>query len=112
MIQDHPIAAKPPGRRRGETGSCTMGLKWEERAMITQVEATLTNGVLKPDKPLPFADQTRVRLTVEPIAQSGQSVSPQTGSASPSNDSEPMTPDEDVVRAAVADFEAGRYRTL
>jgi hypothetical protein len=31
--------------------------------MITQVEATLIDGVIKPDRPLP--DQTRVRLTVE-----------------------------------------------
>lgn len=35
--------------------------------MTTQVEATLINGVLKPDQPLPLADQTRVRLTIEPI---------------------------------------------
>ena len=37
--------------------------------MTTQVEATLTNGVLKPDQPLPLADQTRVRLTIEPIEE-------------------------------------------
>lgn len=37
--------------------------------MTTQVDATLSNGVLKPDQPLPLADQTRVRLTVEPIAE-------------------------------------------
>jgi predicted DNA-binding antitoxin AbrB/MazE fold protein len=35
--------------------------------MTTHIEATFANGVLKPDQPLPFADQTRVRLTVEPI---------------------------------------------
>jgi predicted DNA-binding antitoxin AbrB/MazE fold protein len=37
--------------------------------MTTRVEATLTNGILKPDQPLPLADQTRVRLTVEPIEE-------------------------------------------
>jgi hypothetical protein len=35
--------------------------------MTTKVEATLTNGVLKPDVALPLPDQTRVRLTIEPI---------------------------------------------
>ncbi len=35
--------------------------------MTTQIEATLINGVLKPDQPLPLPDQTRVRLTIEPI---------------------------------------------
>jgi hypothetical protein len=35
--------------------------------MTTQVSATWTGGVLKPDSALPLADQTRVRLTVEPI---------------------------------------------
>ena len=37
--------------------------------MTTRVEATLTNGVLKPDRPLPLPDQTRVRLTVEPVEE-------------------------------------------
>jgi predicted DNA-binding antitoxin AbrB/MazE fold protein len=37
--------------------------------MITLVEATLVDGVLKPDESLPFADQTRVRLTIEPIGE-------------------------------------------
>lgn len=37
--------------------------------MTTQVEAVLSNGVLKPDQPLPLPDQTRVRLTVEPLAE-------------------------------------------
>ena len=36
--------------------------------MVTQVDATLINGVLKPDVSLPLADLTRVRLTVEPHA--------------------------------------------
>ena len=44
-----------------------MAREWEEPSMTTQVEATLTNGVLKPDQPLPLPDQSRVRLTIEPI---------------------------------------------
>lgn len=35
--------------------------------MSTQVDATFVNGVLKPDQPLPLPDQTRVRLTIEPV---------------------------------------------
>jgi hypothetical protein len=35
--------------------------------MTTQVDATLTNGMLKPDQPIRLLDQTRVRLTIEPI---------------------------------------------
>lgn len=37
--------------------------------MTTQVEATFTSDVLKPDRPLALADQTRVRLTIEPIEE-------------------------------------------
>lgn len=37
--------------------------------MTTRVDATLTNGVLKPDRPLTLPDQTRVRLTIEPIEE-------------------------------------------
>jgi len=37
--------------------------------MITLVEATLVDGVLKPDESLPLADQTRVRLTIVPIGE-------------------------------------------
>jgi len=73
--------------------------------MITHVDATLTNGVLKPDQPLPLADQTRVRLTIEPIEKPG-GVQPAAGEEAA------LAPNQDVVRAAVADFEAGRYRTL
>src|SRR5262245_35657930 len=40
-----------------------------EATMTTQVSATWTGGVLKPDAALPLADQTRVRLTVEPIGE-------------------------------------------
>ena len=35
--------------------------------MISQVNATVTNGVLQTDERVPLADQTRVRLTIEPI---------------------------------------------
>jgi len=37
--------------------------------MITHMEATFANGVLKPDTPLTLAEQTRVRLTVEPVEE-------------------------------------------
>lgn len=35
--------------------------------MTTEVTATVVNGMLKPDQELPMADQTRVKLTIEPI---------------------------------------------
>jgi predicted DNA-binding antitoxin AbrB/MazE fold protein len=35
--------------------------------MISQITATFVNGILKPDQALPLADQTRVKLTIEPI---------------------------------------------
>ena len=38
--------------------------------MTTQIEATLIDGVLKPDQPLP--DQTRVRLTIEAMTPIGE----------------------------------------
>ena len=37
--------------------------------MITQIEATIINGLLKPDQPLPLPDQTRVRLRIDPIVE-------------------------------------------
>ncbi len=37
--------------------------------MTTRVSATWTDGIFKPDQSLPLADQTRVRLTVEPIPE-------------------------------------------
>lgn len=37
--------------------------------MTTQVTATVVAGMLKPDQVLPLADQTRVRLTIEPIEE-------------------------------------------
>jgi hypothetical protein len=37
--------------------------------MTTQVTATVVNGMLKPDEALALPDQTRVRLTIEPLAE-------------------------------------------
>lgn len=37
--------------------------------MTTQVDATFSNGVLKPDLPLALPEQSRVRLTIEPIKE-------------------------------------------
>ena len=37
--------------------------------LATRVMATVVNGVLKPDERLLLADQTRVRLTIEPIEE-------------------------------------------
>lgn len=37
--------------------------------MTTQVTATFVNGMLKPDQALPLPDQSRVRLTIEPIEE-------------------------------------------
>ena len=36
-------------------------------SMTTEVSATWTGGIVKPDQAVPLADETRVRLTVEPI---------------------------------------------
>lgn len=37
--------------------------------MTTHVTATVVGGMLKPDETLPIADQSRVRLTIEPIEE-------------------------------------------
>jgi predicted DNA-binding antitoxin AbrB/MazE fold protein len=37
--------------------------------MQSRVTATFINGVFKPDENLPLTDQTRVRLTIEPIEE-------------------------------------------
>jgi len=37
--------------------------------MTTQMTATVVNGMLKPDQPLPLAEQARVRLTIEPLEE-------------------------------------------
>lgn len=35
--------------------------------MKTELTATVEGGILKPDIVLPFPDQTRVKLTIEPV---------------------------------------------
>jgi hypothetical protein len=50
--------------RRG-TESSTSG----NRIMTTQVNATVIGGMLKPDESLPLPDDTRVKLTIEPITE-------------------------------------------
>jgi len=40
--------------------------------MITHITATVVNGMLKPDRALPLAEQARVKLTIEPIEQWSQ----------------------------------------
>lgn len=40
--------------------------------MTTQVTATVVGGMLKPDAPLPLAEQTRVNLTIETIEDLSQ----------------------------------------
>ena len=37
--------------------------------MTTQVTATVVGGMLKPDEAISLADQSRVRLTIEPIEE-------------------------------------------
>jgi hypothetical protein len=37
--------------------------------MTTQITATVEQGMLKPDGSLPFAEHTRVKLTIEPIRE-------------------------------------------
>jgi hypothetical protein len=37
--------------------------------MTTQVAATVVGGLLKPDRKLELADETRVNLTIEPLAE-------------------------------------------
>jgi hypothetical protein len=37
--------------------------------MTTQVIATVVGGMLKPDQTLPLAEQTRVRLIIEPLVE-------------------------------------------
>jgi hypothetical protein len=43
--------------------------------MITQVTATVVDGMLKPDQELPLVDQSRVRLTIEPIEENSSATS-------------------------------------
>jgi hypothetical protein len=44
----------------------------QEKTMTTQMTATVVNGILKPDQTLPLPDQSRVRLTIEPIQEWSQ----------------------------------------
>lgn len=44
--------------------------------MTTQFTATVVNGMLKADGPLPFAEQSRVRLTIEPMDDRSQAAPP------------------------------------
>lgn len=37
--------------------------------MTTQITATVVAGMLQPDEPLPLAENSRVRLTIEPIEE-------------------------------------------
>jgi hypothetical protein len=37
--------------------------------MTTQMTATVVGGLLKPDQSLPLPDDTRVKLTIEPITE-------------------------------------------
>jgi predicted DNA-binding antitoxin AbrB/MazE fold protein len=37
--------------------------------MTTQMTATVVGGVFKPDQPVPLPEQTRVKLTVEPVEE-------------------------------------------
>lgn len=38
--------------------------------MKAELTATIEGGILKPDMALPFPDQTRVKLTIEPVESS------------------------------------------
>ncbi|HVA51257.1 MAG TPA: hypothetical protein VNH11_33255 [Pirellulales bacterium] len=42
--------------------------------MKTELTATIEGGVLKPDVVLPFPDQTRVKLTIEPVESPNRSL--------------------------------------
>ena len=42
--------------------------------MTTHLIATVVSGVFKPDQPLPLPELTRVRLTVEPVIETAESV--------------------------------------
>ena len=42
--------------------------------MTAEMTATVENGLLKPDIALPFPDQTRVKLTIEPVESENHSL--------------------------------------
>jgi hypothetical protein len=54
--------------RLGLAGSSGMSSK-EDETMTTQITATVVGGMLKPDERLQLAEQTRVNLTIEPLAE-------------------------------------------
>ena len=41
----------------------------ENQTITTQMTATVVGGLLRPDENLQLAEQTRVNLTIEPIAE-------------------------------------------
>jgi hypothetical protein len=47
-------------------------LNWGSQHMTTEVTATVVGGMLKPDHALALADQTRVKLTIEPLGPQPQ----------------------------------------
>jgi hypothetical protein len=42
--------------------------------MKAEVTALVVNGILKPDAALPFPDQTRVKVTIEPVGSENPSL--------------------------------------
>jgi hypothetical protein len=40
--------------------------------MISEITATVDNGILRPDVAIPFPDQTRVKLTIEAVEPQNQ----------------------------------------
>src|SRR5262249_15771686 len=69
----NPLAAQS-GTGKAELNSDLDGpmmnhVRLEEQTMTTQVTATVVGGLLKPDEALSLADQSRVRLTIEPIEE-------------------------------------------
>ena len=42
--------------------------------MKAEMTAMVLNGILKPDAALPFPDQTRVKLTIEPVETQNSAV--------------------------------------
>lgn len=41
--------------------------------MTSSMTAIVENGIIKPDGPLPFPDQTRVKITIESVGEENQS---------------------------------------
>ncbi|HLW68467.1 MAG TPA: hypothetical protein VKS79_24325 [Gemmataceae bacterium] len=49
------------------------GVNTKKDKMATKVTATVVGGMFKPDEALQLAEQTRVKLTVEPLAEKSAS---------------------------------------